>query len=207
MKKYFCAAVALLAAPAAHAETFNGGYIGVQTGWEQSKVDSVDLLSTAGLGTVTSDGSKASGATIGISLGYDARVFDSLVVGAELAGNYSTKSNRQQINVSSAPGVPINIEYAPRMTYEVTGRVGVLASSNLLLYVRGGYVNSKLKSTISTAGTAPTIVSGNNNGWLAGAGAEYAVSDKFTTRLEYRHMDFEGPVSRDQIQVGFGYHF
>jgi outer membrane immunogenic protein len=207
MKKYICAAIALLAAPAAQAQNFNGASIGVQVGMEQGKVDSVAILSGSGLGTVTSDGSKASGATIGISLAYDAQVFDNFVVGAELAGNYSTKSNSQQLLVSSAPTTPITADYDPRMTYEVTARMGVLATPNLLLYARGGYVNSKLKATISTPGGAPINVAGNNNGWLVGAGAEYALSDKFSTRLEVRHMDFQGPVSRNQVQLGFGYHF
>ncbi len=211
MKKLLCVVAALVVAPEAQAEVFNGPYVGVQAGIEQGKVDSAALYQAESLlnggGILSTNRNKATGGTIGISLGYDARVFQNMVAGVELAGNYSTTTNRQIITDASDPTFPITAAHKSNLTYEVTARVGVLVTPKVLLYVRGGYAMSTMKTVLSAPATADELRSLTTNGWLAGVGAEYALSDKLSTKIEFRHMGLKNASSRNQVQLGVGYHF
>ena len=207
MKYVLCSIVALAAAAPLQAEVFNGVRIGAQTGVEIDSTDSASALAGAGLGTVTVNKKRATGATVGVTLGYDTSVFESFVIGAEVAGSYSTGRNRQVATFSSAPTTPVNISYKSTFTFEATVRFGMKVGESTLLYARGGYVNRKLDTTVSTTGVAPVIASGNSNGWLLGAGVEHAFGPKLSGRLEYRYLKFQGPSSRQQLVFGVGYSF
>lgn len=202
-----CSIVALAAAAPSQAEVFNGLRIGVQTGVEVDSTDSAKALAGSGLGTVTVNRKKATGATVGVTLGYDASVFENFVIGAEVAGSYSTTRNRQVATFSSSPTTPVNIEYKSNFTYEATVRFGMKVGDSTLLYARGGYANRKLNATVSTTGVVSALTSGNSGGWLVGAGVEHAFGPKLSGRLEYRYIKFEGPSSRQQVVFGLGYTF
>lgn len=60
---------------------------------------------------------------------------------------------------------------------------------------------------MTTNGLAVINVRGNNNGYVVGGGVEHALGDKLTARIEYKHFELKGPVTRDQLLVGFGYGF
>lgn len=209
MKSGFLVAATLLATTGAHAEMFNGGYVGAQAGYERNSVNSADLFKGAGYGTASVDKKSVSGASLGLIAGYDYKAGDQFVVGGELAATFSTSSNKQTVTFSGGGGVPANtkvaIEYKSNATFEVTARAGVLASENVLVYLRGGYVNSKLKATIPNAAIAP--IKGNNNGFMFGGGVEAGISEKISARLEARYFDFKGPISRTQVVAGIAYHF
>jgi outer membrane immunogenic protein len=211
MKRYICAVTAVFAAQTAQAEVFNGPYVAVQAGIEQGKVDSVALYQAEALqsggGILSTDRNKATGGTIGISLGYDARVFANMVAGVEVAGNYSSARNRQIITDASDPTFPITAVHKSNLTYEVTARVGVLVTPKILLYARGGYAMSTLKTVLSAQSSTDELRSLSTNGWIAGIGAEYALSEKLSTKIELRHMGLKNASSRNQVQLGVGYHF
>ena len=207
MKYYLAAALAMVACAPAHAEVFNGGHIGIQAGAESNRIDSEAAFAGQGLGSVAVDKKSQTAATIGITLGYDSVIGDSFVLGGEIAGTFSTGGNRQTLLFSSAPTSPVNINYKSEFTLEATLRAGFLVGHNTLLYARAGYANSKLKSDASSGGVSLGNISGNNNGIVFGGGVEHALSEKISARLEYKHFEMKGPVTREQVIVGVGYSF
>ena len=100
----------------------------------------------------------------------------------------------------------MNIEYKSKALYDVTLRAGALVGDKTLIYARGGYANSKLTANI-TSSTSNSVVKGNNNGFLLGGGIEHVFGEKFSARAEYRYINLEGPITRNQFLVGLGYHF
>jgi len=83
----------------------------------------------------------------------------------------------------------------------VRGRVGV-SNSDFLLYATGGLAYGHATASSSTLVTGPPGVSCANNvycsvgavsttraGWTAGLGAEYAVAQPWTVKLEYLYYD------------------
>lgn len=82
----------------------------------------------------------------------------------------------------------------------VRPKIGMLASDNLLVYATGGVALASIKfsheySAVS-GGNATESFSGTNTqwGWVAGAGAEYAINDNLSFGAEYLYMDF-GSIS------------
>lgn len=207
MKYLVGTALALAIVAPAQADVFNGPRGGIQAGVETGKIDSATLFGGAGLGTATVDHTTQTGVTVQATIGYDATVFDNFVVGAELAGGYSSGRNKQVVTFSSQPTTPVNIDYKSDLSFEATVRAGFLVTPKVLLYVRGGYANTKLTADITSLGATPANVSGNNNGWLVGGGVEYAFSPRISGRIEYKYFDLDGPVTRQQILVGAGYSF
>ena len=91
------------------------------------------------------------------------------------------------------------------------GRIGVLPTDRVLLYVTGGLAVGEVKSTSSVASTSSTVLSFGTNpaptsagalagssttqaGWTIGAGVEGAIGGNWTAKLEYLYVDL-GTVS------------
>ena len=97
----------------------------------------------------------------------------------------------------------------PRYSFDLSARAGYLVTDKALVYVRGGYANTRVRTARSTA---TTIVrdSDNLDGWQVGGGLEYAISEKVSARVEYRYSDFGkdgGDFERHQTLVGVSYNF
>lgn len=79
----------------------------------------------------------------------------------------------------------------------VRGRFGFLANERLMIYATGGLAYGQTKLTSTMTGTAGALAgatwSGSNSktraGWTLGAGAEYAITNNWTARLEYLYYD------------------
>jgi len=86
------------------------------------------------------------------------------------------------------------------------GRIGVLPTDPVLLYVTGGLAVGEVKSTSSVASTSSTVLSFGTNpaptsagalagssttqaGWTIGAGVEGAIGGNWTAKLEYLYVD------------------
>lgn len=110
----------------------------------------------------------------------------------------------------------------------VTGRVGVVVGGNWLIYGKGGYAATDVKTTYTDTdptGTVLTNVTSNRrDGWTAGAGAEWAFTNNWTARLEYAHYgfgtatssgiggggtvyNFDQSLRADSVRVGLNYKF
>jgi outer membrane immunogenic protein len=76
-------------------------------------------------------------------------------------------------------------------TASVTGRVG-LAFDRLLIYGKGGVGFDYDRDTVTMPGGASAVGSIYHVGWTGGVGAEYAVTDHWTGRIEWDYFSFPG---------------
>ncbi len=71
----------------------------------------------------------------------------------------------------------------------VGARLGAKVGNDLLAYVKGGYTNTKY-NVLATDGETELKQDINVDGWRAGAGLEYAMSDNMFTKIEYRYSKY-----------------
>ena len=202
VNKYYFASAALLAAStvpvAANAEVFNGPFIGLQAGWDRHKIGAAD--SDLGDLAVRNDNDDVVG---GIIAGYDYKIAPRIVIGAE--GNFNLGAS-DKIN---GRGPSSNISIDPRHSFGITARAGFLVTDDTLVYVRGGYDNLNVRSSVR--GATETLSNTETfDGWIAGGGVERALNEKVSARVEYRYSDVSGghgKFEQHQALLGVAYHF
>ena len=193
------AALAMLGAAAApaHADTFDGPYVGVTAGWERSEI--ADRIDTQ---PITGDASRDA-LVLGGYAGYNLKATDRIVIGAE--AGFSAAVDDQ--NRAASAGKSLTID--PRYSFDLSARAGYLVTDKALVYVRGGYANTRVRTTLDGL-TGPVTASDNLDGWQVGGGLEYAISDRISARAEYRYSDLGsngGQYDRHQTIVGLSYNF
>jgi len=190
-------AAALIIPGIAQAQSFDGPSIGVQAGWSQTKTDAPETE----LGVLPLDSSKDA-ATIGGFVGYD-KSFGKFVVGGEAGFSASTSD---ELTGSSAAGT---ITIDPRWSFDLSARAGYLINPKTLAYVRGGYANERIRTSVTGTG-ATALVDENRDGWMVGGGIERQILPHVSARIEYRYSDFdegEGTFDRHQTLLGLSYRF
>jgi outer membrane immunogenic protein len=193
------AAIAMLGAAAApaHADTFDGPYVGVTAGWERSEIaDRIDAQPIAGEAS-------RDALVLGGYAGYNLKATDRIVIGAE--AGFSAAADDQ--NRAASAGKSLTID--PRYSFDLSARAGYLVTDKALVYVRGGYANTRVRTTLDGL-TGPVTASDNLDGWQVGGGLEYAISDRISARAEYRYSDLGsngGQYDRHQTLVGVSYNF
>jgi outer membrane immunogenic protein len=197
MKTLFAGSVAIVAALAcapASAEVFDGPYLGGQAGWNHDKIGRADT----DIGTVEIRDSRDSFVG-GVFAGYNHKVAPKVVLGVE--GGFAVGAD------DAVRRGPSSID--PSYTFDLSARAGYLVTDQTLLYVRGGYENSRAK--IRTSGIDGTIRDRDNfDGWSVGGGVERSLTDKVSARLEYRYADLGGSgetFDRHKVLVGVAYNF
>ncbi|WP_184446351.1 outer membrane protein [Rhodospirillum centenum] len=206
------AAAALLAAPAAMAESaFDGPYIGAFFAYADLDVDA---RATVGSVTTTGDGS-GDGWTFGAYAGY----------GMSLGPVYAGLEAEYGLNGSSI-GVRagnIRTSFDAQDSYGVSARLGTVVMDRILVYGRFGrqWTQFDVKNTL---GTVAIGSDDRLDGWRYGGGVEYALAgpgkgDNMLVRLEYSYFDYDdlattaqlastaAQVDESQIRVGFAYRF
>lgn len=191
----FAAVAALSIAGAAHAQSqttsaFNGPSVGVQGGWEYTGV----YNPTTDLGVTPVIGHHDTG-VVGGFVGYDKQVAPKVVIGGQAELNLPVDS------AFTRDGVRLD----PKRSIDVSARAGYLVTPATLVYVRGGYSNELVGTKLAGAS-----VSEGRDGWMVGGGLERMVTDKISTRLEYRYTDFsngDGKFDRHQVLFGVAYRF
>lgn len=194
----FAAVLAFSFAAAASAAPFDGPYVGAQVGWQSEKMR--DVKSSLGISPVDD---KVNSVTGGVFAGYDKTVNERFVVGAE-AGLDFASDNEVQSNVAGS-----NYSVDPKYSFDVTARAGYLVNPQTLLYVRGGYTNARVRTTITNAAGIQSARN-NRDGWLAGAGVERQVAQNVSARLEYRYSKLtegDGKDQRSRLLAGLSYRF
>ncbi len=192
------ATLAGFAAMPAQAQEFDGPYIGVQAGWNRAEVADATIEAQPIDAEVSRDA-----LVLGGYVGYNHQINDRFLIGAEagFSGAFDDELRAQ------AAGAAITID--PRYSFDLTARAGYLVNDKTLVYARGGYANSRVRTTLVTD-DATTRVSDNLDGWLVGGGVERALTDKVSARLEYRYTDFGndgGQYDQHQALVGISYNF
>lgn len=199
-----CATATVVATPALAQEPFNGPYVGVQAGWQR---DSGRLSVDYGATEVITRARK-SGFEYGAQLGYDGKLGDQFVVGAEAFFSGATGKNELS---------PSEYVKASR-SFGLLGRAGVLATPQTLVYATGGWENARFAYH-----NGPSKISKNKDGWTIGAGIEQMIDQNVGVRLEYRYSRFGnsdidaanaltgGDTSfrntRNRVTVGVNYRF
>jgi outer membrane immunogenic protein len=102
------------------------------------------------------------------------------------------------------PLVPFTTQISQQSVWFGTlrGRLGFLATSNLLVYGTGGLAYGQTETSFSTLavgtgpGNCPAVfacglgtTSSNHTGWAAGGGLEWMFAPKWTLRAEYLFVD------------------
>ena len=182
------AAIAALSSAPAFAQEFQGPYVGVQAGWDQGKA--VGDQQDAFVG--------------GVFAGYDHEVIPNVVLGVE--GGFSLGASDR-----IGPNGPDNASLDPRYSFDASARAGYVLGERNLLYVRGGYANTRARLTRDVDGVSVSDRD-NYDGWFVGGGVERKLLDNVSTRVEYRYSDFgdnidTGKYERHQVLAGVAYRF
>ncbi|SNT10804.1 outer membrane protein [Sphingopyxis indica] len=197
MRKLIAAAVVLAAAATAlpvSAQVFDGPYAGAQVGWNHDKIGRPDT----DIGSIDIRNSEDS-FTGGAFVGYNHKVAPRVVLGVE--GGFEIAADddvRRGFAVVD-----------PDYTFDVSARAGYLVDERSLIYVRGGYENSR--ASVRMTGPDGTLRGHDNfDGWSVGGGVERALTDRISARIEYRYSDLGGSgetFDRHKALLGVAYHF
>jgi outer membrane immunogenic protein len=199
--------------------TWSGIYIGGQVGyaWGSDPIDEVDTVFDHN--AFFND--KPNGVIGGAHLGYN------LQIGQWVAGlEGSVDGTSLHGTRTSAGPLVVTMSTRPDVQGSIRGRVGV-AFDRVLIYGTGGAAFSGITNNYSLG--FPFFLSESDTktrtGWTVGGGLEYAVTNNWSIRAEYRYSDFGrspdfpfssitfGNVSfthhltESQVQAGFSYKF
>ncbi len=191
-------------APPAPVYNWTGFYIGVNggAGWGTSE-STVNLATPAipAFGIIVPpiafafplSSHNVNGFLGGGQIGYNYQ-FNSWLVGIEGDGDWADiKGNGPCLAI-------LNCTTKVKWTADITGRLGVLPTDRLLVYVKGGVswanVDYSFGNAIAIGAPFPfaAAVSANQNltktGGLLGLGTEYAFAPNWTAKLEYNYADY-----------------
>ncbi|MCG2839441.1 outer membrane beta-barrel protein [Sandaracinobacter sp. RS1-74] len=187
------------ATQASAAEPFSGPYVGGEIGWQQDKLRGT---MRTGIGALTAS-DDASGFAYGGQIGYDFKLSEKFVLGAEAFVGGDTGKIRDEDTWADGG-----------RAFGLTARAGVLAGPQSLVYVKGGWENGRF-----TFFDGEDRVSRNRDGWTIGAGFEQMLTPNVSARVEYRHTKFnsfnvdltEGDASarfnRNRVMAGVNFRF
>ena len=131
------------------------------------------------------DDQSIDGLLYGVGAGYDVNL-GSAVVGVEGEWTGSTaKSKRNDFGSDFGFG-----RVSQGRDLYVGARAGILADPATLVYVKGGYTNSKLNVLAGNTNES-TDTSFKLGGWRVGAGVERAINANTFAKVEYRSSNYE----------------
>jgi outer membrane immunogenic protein len=206
MKKIALALIASVAATGtAHAEPFQGPYVGVSLIRDafEVKADNIDL----GGGALSVDGISGNGVGGGLYAGYDYSI-GSMFIGVEANANLTSAS------VSASLTGLGNARISTRESYGVSARVGGKLSDTTGLYARLGWQNTKFKARLSD-GVDTVTFKDTQDAFVYGAGLETSVAANTSVRVEYTIEDFGSAglgvnglsVDNNKLALGLSYRF
>lgn len=186
MKHAILAAIALAAtatpAFAQDAQPFEGPFIGASAGWNRAEAAG----RTEGGQPLDGEAARDS-VVIGAFAGYDHKVVDRVVLGAEAGFSIALDDS----SAGRSAGNQITLD--ERYSFDLTGRAGYLVTDDVLIYARGGYANSRVRTEIEQAGGVATR-SDNRDGWLVALNG-------MKTALEQRdHEAFSAYIDFDKLR-------
>lgn len=154
--------------------TWTGAYIGIQGGyaWGDASVTDPDL---------PVNGESANGGMLGGFIGYNWQAGSNFVIGAE--ADINALWNDQDVDFGGTT-LSVGNDYLA----SIRGRLGY-AWDRALIYGTGGVAFTNL-SAETDIGPFTVDASDDFTGWTIGAGVDYAFTDNWFGRLEYRYYDF-----------------
>jgi outer membrane immunogenic protein len=200
MKKFLVAATALsgllafagsasaadLAAPVAPIYDWTGFYIGAQGGYQSGKFSGpFGNASQSGFGPYSFNQDQA---LIGGYTGYNFQM-DQIVLGIEGDLNAGLGGRKLDRNVLWNGTTLYDIGGDQTWNGDVRARLG-FALDRFMPYVAGGVAFGDVKTTYAFAGLPPFLKESTSRvGWTIGGGLDYAITDQFIGRVEYRYTD------------------
>ena len=131
------------------------------------------------------DDQSIDGLLYGVGVGYDMNL-GSAVVGVE--GEYTdstAKSDRFDLTDQFGFG-----RVSQGRDLYVGARAGILANPNTLVYVKGGYTNTKL-NVLAGDSDETTDTAFKLDGWRIGGGVERAINQNTFAKVEYRYSKYD----------------
>jgi outer membrane immunogenic protein len=184
---------------------WTGFYIGGNVGYSWGRSSDTSTL-TNGAGTVlftTGAGANMDGVIGGGQIGYNWQI-QNWVWGLEADIQGSDQKGRRDylcptgvctppfgvIAVFPGPAVPVALDQKLEWFGTVRGRVGVLATPQVLFYATGGLAYGEVNtSAVIGAGAFGFNAHDTRVGYTVGAGVEGAIGGNWTAKLEYLYMD------------------
>ncbi len=180
--------------------TWTGGYVGLQGGgiWSDSSVNEPDT----GVFSENFNG--------GLFGGYAGYNWQSgvWVYGAE--GDFNGVWNDETFNVGG-----FNVDVGTDYLASLRGRVGY-AFDRTLIFATAGVAFTRMSAEADLFNGVSLNADQNFTGWTVGAGAEYAFTDNWIGRVEYRYYDFgdssidgfgDVELQTNTVTAGFAYKF
>jgi outer membrane immunogenic protein len=211
--------------------TWTGIYIGGQIGYAwasgNNEFNGFDPFFGPGVALNSSVGGTPNGVIGGANVGYNYQI-NQWVVGIEGTVDGTSLSNTA---VAAFPdGSTLTANSTADIQGSIRGRLGV-AWDRALIYATGGVAFGGFNTNLSLS--APNVpfftsasLSNTRTGWTVGGGIQYAVTNNWSIRAEYRYTNFGsindgqftgGPagfflngnrqINQNQVQVGFDYRF
>jgi outer membrane immunogenic protein len=187
--------------------TWTGIYVGGQIGYEFGRDNA---FAPNVFGSATS--SSPNGVVGGAHIGYNYQI-NQFVVGIEGDVNGSSYSGN-----SSTAFFANTVSTKTPIDGSVRGRVGV-AFDRALFYATGGAAFADIKDSY-TGPFGSSQISNGRVGWTVGGGVEYAITNNWSVRGEYRYTDYgrmtDTPIlanvtthhqTDNRVQIGFSYKF
>jgi len=214
--------------------TWTGVYLGGQVGyaWGTGDNNLMVLDPATGVAIVSSVAGAPNGVIGGANVGYNLQI-NQWVLGLEGTVDGTSLSNSATAVLPGFFGKGTVSAYTTSdIQGSIRGRVG-FAWDRLLIYGTGGVAFGGFKTVLNFSGTAtpggPFVTNGNFSstrvGWTAGGGIQYAITNNWSVRAEYRYTDFGSvreelfglpsaaffnanrQIRQNQVQVGFDYKF
>ena len=174
--------------------TWAGFYAGMDLGYGWSQNRTTDVNGYA-LPVGNTWNGRNNGIVGNLHAGYNWQ-FNNIVVGAELSSGYLGLRGAKRSIQPGSPGGDTASSVSGGWLGAATLRAG-FAFNPFLIYVKGGAAyfsgTRSVADTCNILPCGPALASGSNGGkagWTLGAGAEYAINQKWSVRAEYNYFDF-----------------
>ncbi len=122
--------------------------------------------------------------------------FNRFVLGVEGDWQWSNLTGNNQAlaalgSTGALPSGPFTVSTTTKDYGSIRGRLGV-ALDRFLVFGTAGWATGKPSAAFALTGAAPFVTTGGkSNGWTAGGGIEYAITDTILGRIEYRYIDLQ----------------
>ena len=178
------ASVLALMALAAHAQDFDGPYVGGEIGYATGEADLE--WTPSGESFTLSDELDYDGWDIGLNAGWRRQFPNNFVLGVELGGNYS------DVDGSTSNIFNTGLDASLEKDWEVflSGKMGAIVQPNTLVYVIGGAQTADFDAQV-TDGTDTWNSSDWEWGLHLGVGAEYLINTNLSVRGEYKYQMYD----------------
>jgi outer membrane immunogenic protein len=177
------------APPPAPVYSWTGLYVGAGFGYGMYNADHVTFLNATGQVVTTNVTTGGRGYFGTVLVGGDYQFSDRIVAGVFADYDFSRIKGDYQPSTFALVG-----EMKQTSAWAAGGRIGWLATPQILTYVNGGYTQARFSDVnlASTAGGGPlaTLAAQRYTGYFIGGGVEYMFAPGWFAKTEYRYADY-----------------